>query len=326
MRRDLLPYFGLPFYRAMLERSGFEADIAGYDAAAGDPAAMGAAISDDFLRDAHRRRRRGRRARRHPALPRRGRDVAVRRPDLEDRHRRDAARRRPGGLTMTRDRPRPPRDAAASASSTTSPGVHPRSRELYERARESLIGGVPMPWMMRWAGGHPVFAAHGAGRADRRRRRPRVHRLRARRHRRDGRATRPPPTANATAHQAGHGITMMLPTEEAIWVGEELTRRFGVPRWLFTLSATDANRTALRLARQLTRPAEGPRLQLLLPRLRRRGVRRRGARRDRRPRGQRRRAGRRRRDHGRDRVQRRRRARAGARDAARSPSSSPSRR
>jgi alkanesulfonate monooxygenase SsuD/methylene tetrahydromethanopterin reductase-like flavin-dependent oxidoreductase (luciferase family) len=50
MRRDLLPYFGLPFYRAMLERSGFAADIAGYDAAAGDPAAMGAAISDEFLR------------------------------------------------------------------------------------------------------------------------------------------------------------------------------------------------------------------------------------------------------------------------------------
>ena len=68
---------------------------------------------------------------------------------------------------------------------------------------------------------------------------------------------------------------MMLPTEEAIWVGEELTRRFGVPRWLFTLSATDANRTALRLARQITRPAEGPRLQLLLPRLGRRGLRRR---------------------------------------------------
>jgi alkanesulfonate monooxygenase SsuD/methylene tetrahydromethanopterin reductase-like flavin-dependent oxidoreductase (luciferase family) len=49
MRRDLLPYFSLPFYRAMLERSGFEADIAAYDAAAGDPAAMGAAISDGFL-------------------------------------------------------------------------------------------------------------------------------------------------------------------------------------------------------------------------------------------------------------------------------------
>lgn len=49
MRRDLLPYFGLPFYRAMLERSGFAADIARFDAAGGDPEAMGAAISDDFL-------------------------------------------------------------------------------------------------------------------------------------------------------------------------------------------------------------------------------------------------------------------------------------
>jgi len=44
----------------------------------------------------------------------------------------------------------------------------------------------------------------------------------------------------------------MLPTEDAIWVGEELSRRFGMARWLFTLTATDANRTALRLARQLT--------------------------------------------------------------------------
>jgi alkanesulfonate monooxygenase SsuD/methylene tetrahydromethanopterin reductase-like flavin-dependent oxidoreductase (luciferase family) len=52
MRRDLLPYFGLPFYRAMLERSGFGADIAAFDeaAAGGDPAAMGAAISEEFLR------------------------------------------------------------------------------------------------------------------------------------------------------------------------------------------------------------------------------------------------------------------------------------
>jgi alkanesulfonate monooxygenase SsuD/methylene tetrahydromethanopterin reductase-like flavin-dependent oxidoreductase (luciferase family) len=49
MRRDLLPYFGLPFYRAMIERSGFGADVAGFDAAGGDAAAMGAAISDDFL-------------------------------------------------------------------------------------------------------------------------------------------------------------------------------------------------------------------------------------------------------------------------------------
>ena len=131
-------------------------------------------------------------------------------------------------------------------------GTHARSKELYERAQGSLIGGVPMPWMMRWAGGHPVFAAAGQG--------ARIIDV-------DGHeyidfalgdtgamaGHSPATTANATAHQASHGITMMLPTEEAIWVGEELTRRFGLPRWLFTLSATDANRTALRLARQLTR-------------------------------------------------------------------------
>ena len=44
----------------------------------------------------------------------------------------------------------------------------------------------------------------------------------------------------------------MLPTEDAAWVGEELSRRFGLARWLFTLTATDANRTALRVARLLT--------------------------------------------------------------------------
>jgi probable F420-dependent oxidoreductase len=49
MRRDLIPYFGLPFYRAMIERSGFGADIQAYDRAAGDIAAMQSAISEDFL-------------------------------------------------------------------------------------------------------------------------------------------------------------------------------------------------------------------------------------------------------------------------------------
>lgn len=49
MRGDLIPYFGLPFYRAMIERTGFGADIEAYDAAAGDLEAMKAAISDRFL-------------------------------------------------------------------------------------------------------------------------------------------------------------------------------------------------------------------------------------------------------------------------------------
>jgi alkanesulfonate monooxygenase SsuD/methylene tetrahydromethanopterin reductase-like flavin-dependent oxidoreductase (luciferase family) len=51
MRKDLIPYFGLPFYRAMIERTGFAADIEAYDGAAGDLEAMQAAISEDFLRE-----------------------------------------------------------------------------------------------------------------------------------------------------------------------------------------------------------------------------------------------------------------------------------
>ncbi len=48
------------------------------------------------------------------------------------------------------------------------------------------------------------------------------------------------------------GLTTMLPTEDGAAVARELARRFGVPRWSFALSATDANRWALRLARMVT--------------------------------------------------------------------------
>ena len=128
---------------------------------------------------------------------------------------------------------------------------HPRSRELYERARRSLFGGVPMPWMMRWAGGFPVFAREAAA--------ARITDV-------DGHTYvdlclgdtgampghGPEPVRAAIAAQAGRGITTMLPTEDAAWVGEELGRRFGLARWTFTLTATDANRAALRIARELT--------------------------------------------------------------------------
>ncbi len=127
----------------------------------------------------------------------------------------------------------------------------PRSRELYQRARGSLVGGVPMPWMMRWAGGYPTFAAHAQG--------ARVVDV-------DGHeyvdlalgdtgamaGHSPPATVEAVTRQAKGGITTMLPTEDALWVAEELSRRFGMARWMFTLTATDANRGALRLARQIT--------------------------------------------------------------------------
>jgi glutamate-1-semialdehyde 2,1-aminomutase len=48
------------------------------------------------------------------------------------------------------------------------------------------------------------------------------------------------------------GATAMMPSEDAAWVGAELTRRFGLPFWSFSLTATDANRWAIRLARAVT--------------------------------------------------------------------------
>ena len=129
--------------------------------------------------------------------------------------------------------------------------AHPRSKELHERSKESLFGGVPMPWMMLWAGGFPVYGAEAAG--------ARITDV-------DGHTYidlclgdtgampghSPAPVRDAIAAQLDAGITTMLPSENAAWVGEELRRRFGLDRWTFTLTATDANRTALRLARELT--------------------------------------------------------------------------
>ena len=62
----------------------------------------------------------------------------------------------------------------------------------------------------------------------------------------------PAPSIAAITAQLQRGMTTMLPTEDAPLVGEELTRRFGLPIWQFALTATDANRFALRLARQIT--------------------------------------------------------------------------
>ncbi len=128
---------------------------------------------------------------------------------------------------------------------------HPRSRELAARAYGSMLAGVPMHWMVRWAGGFPVFAADARG---------------ARFRDVDGieyvdfclgdtgamAGHSPEPTVRAVAEQAARGITLMLPSEDALLVAEELARRFGLPRWQFALTATDANRFAIRLARQIT--------------------------------------------------------------------------
>jgi glutamate-1-semialdehyde aminotransferase len=62
----------------------------------------------------------------------------------------------------------------------------------------------------------------------------------------------PKVAVDAIAEQAARGITLMLPTEDAAWVGTEMARRFGLPYWNFTLTATDANPFAIRWARQVT--------------------------------------------------------------------------
>lgn len=129
---------------------------------------------------------------------------------------------------------------------------HPRSRELSERATH-LFGRVPMTWMNMWSGGFPLHLDRARGN--------RVTDV-------DGRTYidfalgdtgamaghSPAATCAAVSRRAVElgGVTTMLPTEDAEWVGAELSRRFGLPFWSFTLSATDANRWAVRLARLAT--------------------------------------------------------------------------
>ncbi len=129
--------------------------------------------------------------------------------------------------------------------------ANPRSRELFERAKGSLLDGVPMNWMVKWAGSFPLFvdSASGARFTDV-----------------DGHeyvdfclgdtgamaGHGPEATLRAVERQLRRGITHMLPTEDAIAAGDELRRRFGPRYWQFTLTATDANRFVIRLARHIT--------------------------------------------------------------------------
>ena len=130
--------------------------------------------------------------------------------------------------------------------------AHPGSRALFETA-DHLFGRVPMTWMAKWSGGFPLYLATATG--------SRVTDV-------DGHeyvdfalgdtgamaGHSPKATAQAVVERVAElgGITTMLPTQDAEWVAAELTRRFGLPLWSFTLTATDANRWAIRLARLAT--------------------------------------------------------------------------
>jgi glutamate-1-semialdehyde 2,1-aminomutase len=127
----------------------------------------------------------------------------------------------------------------------------PKSAALFERARKSLLGGVPMNWMAKWAGAFPPFVreARGAEFFD-----VDGHRYIDLCLGDTGAMTGHSPSATVTAveQQARRGITLMLPSEDAIVVGEELQQRFGLAFWQFALTATDANRFSIRLARHIT--------------------------------------------------------------------------
>ena len=129
--------------------------------------------------------------------------------------------------------------------------LHPKSGELFEQGKASMPGGVPMSWMAKWPGPYPVFveSAKGARFADV-----------------DGNTYidfclgdtgsmtghSPDATVAAIREQVGKGITSMLPTQDAAIVSGELARRFGLPLWQFTVSATDANRHVIRYSRMIT--------------------------------------------------------------------------
>ena len=128
---------------------------------------------------------------------------------------------------------------------------HPKSAAMFKAAQDSLLGGVPMSWMKKWAGAFPVFVKDAKG----------AHFTCI-----DGRnyvdlclgdtgamtGHSPDVVVEAVRRQVRQGITLMLPTEDSLYVGEDLKKRFGLAYWQFTLTATDANRFSIRIAREIT--------------------------------------------------------------------------
>jgi glutamate-1-semialdehyde 2,1-aminomutase len=129
--------------------------------------------------------------------------------------------------------------------------THPNSKRQFEDGQAYYLYGAPSHWMRRWAGRFPLYARSASG--------AHVHCV-------DGLqyvdfclgdtggmcGHAPPAVTEAVTRQLQRGATLMLPSESANRVGEELARRFGLPYWGFTTSATDANRAAIRIARMTT--------------------------------------------------------------------------
>lgn len=129
--------------------------------------------------------------------------------------------------------------------------MHPQSLAMRERARQSMPLGVPLPWMSVNWDHPPLFVVSGEG--------SRITDV-------DGHTYldlslgitvasaghTPAPVIEAVARRMASGIQFHLPTEDAIAVAEELARRWGLPKWQFQLSSSQAVTDSIRLARALT--------------------------------------------------------------------------
>ena len=129
---------------------------------------------------------------------------------------------------------------------------HPKSQQLFEEARKNFVSGVPMSWMRIWSGGFPLFVEKAEG----------VYITDVDGHSyldlclgdTGGLCGHANPHIVKAVHEQmlNRGTTTMLPTEDCIWVGQELERRFKLPSWQILMSASDANRFALKAAREYT--------------------------------------------------------------------------
>lgn len=130
-------------------------------------------------------------------------------------------------------------------------GKRPVTKAALGSVKQSYLSGVPMHWMLDWPMPFPMLVDKAKGAA--------IRDI-------DGNELddfclgdtgsmfghSPAPIAKAIRKQAKRGLTYMLPTEDALAVGELLTQTFGPFRWQIATTASDANRFALRVARAVT--------------------------------------------------------------------------
>lgn len=130
--------------------------------------------------------------------------------------------------------------------------MHLKAKAFSEKARSILLDGVPMPWMVWWCSPFPIYVEKASG----------AHFTDV-----DGLdyidfclgdtgamvGHAPESIVKEIQNAMTKGFTFMCPTEDALWVGEEMTQRFGLSHWQLAVTATDANRFSIHLARVMTR-------------------------------------------------------------------------